>query len=74
MKMKDLDSMEIEKIIRLPFFHSLERDTMGTYSKCWKIKFRGNKTTAAGGWLLLDEYSDTELIIRYKLIDINYDK
>lgn len=72
MKMKDLDSMNIEKIIRLPFFHSLEKDTMGVSSPCWKVTFRCNKTMAAGGWALLDEFSDNEYIVRYKIIDINY--
>lgn len=72
MKMKDLDSMSVEELIRLPFFHSLERDLpdagMGKTSTMWKITFMCNKTTPKG-WQLLDELSDKEYIVRYKLID-----
>lgn len=68
MKMKDLDSMSVESIIRLPFFFSLERGTNNTVSPCWKITFMCNKTTASG-WQLLDEFFDTEFVVRYKIID-----
>lgn len=72
MKIKDLDKLTIEQIIRLPFFHTLEKDfptkdsiSTETY---WKITLRCNKTTASG-WALLDEFSDNEYIVRYKIID-----
>jgi hypothetical protein len=74
MKMKDLDSMEIEKIIRLPFFYSLEKDGPNPVTRMWKITFRCNKVLSIGLWGLLDAESETEFIVRYKVIDINYDK
>jgi hypothetical protein len=69
MKMKDIDTMSVDQIIRLPFFFSLERDVMGSNTQCWKITFRCNKLTAEGGWQLLDELSDKEHMVRYKIID-----
>lgn len=73
MKIKDLDSMDIEKIIRLPFFHSLEKNIpnakKGEVNTMWKITFRCNRLLAEGLWGLLDYESESEYIIRYKLID-----
>lgn len=69
MRMKDLDSMPIEKIIHLPFFYSLEKDIMGVDSKCWKITFRCTKILRIGLYGLLDAESESEYIVRYKLID-----
>lgn len=73
MKMKDLDSMDVEKIIRLPFFHSLEKSIpnaqKGEVNTLWKITFRCNRILAEGLWGLLDHESETEYVIRYKLID-----
>lgn len=73
MKMKDLDSMNIEDIIRLPFFVALEkelpnRDSIST-DKYWKITFRCNKVLSIGLWGLLDAESESEYMVRYKLID-----
>lgn len=73
MKMKDFDSMEIEKIIRLPFFYSLKKSSdpegvVGT-SSFWEITFICNKKIAEGLYMLLDHESETELVKRYKLID-----
>jgi hypothetical protein len=74
MKIKDLDSLTVEQIIRLSFFHSLEKslsDTKaGQVNTVWKITFRCNKSTASG-WQLLDEFSENEYIVRYRLIDFN---
>lgn len=69
MKMKQLDTMSVDQLIKLPFFQSLERDIMGANTHCWKITFRCNRVTADGGWQLLDELSDKECIVRYKIID-----
>lgn len=73
MKMKDIDNMTIESIIRLPFFHSLEKSFpeakplhTDTY---WKITFKCNKLTPSGQWQLLDQFFDNEFVVRYKLID-----
>jgi hypothetical protein len=73
MKMKNLDEMRIEDIIRLPFFHSLEKefpkkDSLST-DKHWKITFRCNKVLPNGLYCLLDFESQTEYVVRYKLID-----
>ena len=67
MKMKDLDSLTIEQIIRLPYFYSLEKD--GNRTMMWKITFRCNKAISDGRWQLLDEISDKEHMVRYKIID-----
>jgi hypothetical protein len=76
MKMKDLDSMDIEKIIRLPFFYSLKtsnsNDGIAVSSKFWEIKFKCNRVTANGRWSLLDAESESEYITRYRIIDPNY--
>lgn len=69
MTMKDLDSMEIEKIIRLPFFYSLEKDGPNPSTRMWKITFRCNKVLSIGLWGLLDIESESEYIVRYKIID-----
>lgn len=73
MKMKDLDSMPIETIIHLPFFHSLEKELPSSKSlntdKHWKITFRCNKILSIGIWGLLDAESESEYMVRYKLID-----
>lgn len=74
MKMKDLDSMPVEEIIRQPFFHSMEKDLpcgFGSLStdKYWKITLRCNKKLPSGEYQLLDLISENEFIIRYKLID-----
>jgi len=68
-KMKDLDLLSIEQVIRLPFFYSLEKD--GNRTKMWKITFRCNKALSDGRWQLLDEISNNEYIVRYKIIDFN---
>jgi hypothetical protein len=76
MKMKDLDSMDIEKLIRLPFFYSLKisnnNDGIAVSSKFWEIKFKCNRVTENGGWSLLDAESDSEYITRYRIIEPNY--
>jgi hypothetical protein len=76
MKMKDLDDVAIEDIIRLPFFHSLEKefpkkDSLST-DKHWKITFRCNKVLPNGLYGLLDAESESEYIVRYKLIDFKH--
>lgn len=71
--MKDLDSMPIEEIIWLPFFYSLEKHRpdakKGETSEMWKITFRCNKVLSLALWGLLDAESETEYMVRYKLID-----
>lgn len=73
MKMKDLDGLSIEDIIRLPFFHSLEKYNpdagKGELTTQWKITFRCNKVIYDGKWGLLDHESEAEFVIRYKIID-----
>lgn len=73
MKMKDLDSLSIEEIIKLPFFRSLEKELPTSKSlntdRRWKITFHCNKRLPTGEFQLLDLISDTEYIIRYRLID-----
>lgn len=73
MKMKDLDSMSVENIIRQPFFHSLEKELpkSGSLStdKYWKITFHCNRRLPTGEYQLLDFISENEFIVRYKLID-----
>lgn len=73
MKLKDLDSMGIEQLIRLPFFHSLEKSVpnaqRGEVNTMWKITFRCNRVLADGLWGLMDAESESEYMIRYKLID-----
>jgi hypothetical protein len=70
---KDLDSLPIEKIIRLPFFYSLKR-LKPDPKQCdtceqWEIVFRCNRLVAEGCYELLDMTSETGFIIRYKNID-----
>lgn len=76
MKMKDLDLMPIEQIIRLPFFYSLKisSDPKGIVgsSRFWEIKFRCNRMGDNGEWCLFDTPSDTEYITRYRIIDPHY--
>ncbi len=76
MQMKDLDKLSIEQIIRLPFFHSLEKNIPdpknGEVNIMWKITFRCNKVLYIGRWGLLDEESDNEYMVRYKLIDFKH--
>ena len=69
--LKDLDSLSIEQIIRLPFFHSLEKDGPNPVTRMLKITFRCNKVLSIGLWGLLDIESETEFIVRYKIIDFN---
>lgn len=73
MKMKDLDSMDIEQIIRLPFFYSLKKSDdpvgMANSTKMWEITFRCNKIFPNGKHGLLDAESESEYMVRYKLID-----
>jgi hypothetical protein len=75
MRMKDVEMMPIESIIRLPFFFSLERqlpDIKGVnLDSWWKIVFHCNKVTNEGNWCLLDIISDSEYVVRYKLMDFN---
>lgn len=75
-KLKDVGDYSIEQIIKLPYFHSLERimpnAKEGEITPMWRISFRCNKTTPDGRWQLLDEVSDNEYLIRYKLIDVNF--
>lgn len=73
MKFKDLDSLDIEQIIKLPFFYTLEKSMPnvkdGEVNTMWKITFRCNKILADGVWGLLDHESDSEFVVRYKLIN-----
>lgn len=72
-RMGDIDNMDIEAIIRLPFFHSLEKEVPDTKllrtTTMWKITFRCNKITVMGTWSLLDMESENEFIVRYKTIE-----
>lgn len=68
MRIKDLDNLHIEDIIRLPFFYSLEKVSK-TVTKHWKITFKCNKITTDGNWALLDEIFDTEFVVRYKMME-----
>lgn len=73
MKMKDLDLMSIEQLIRLPFFHALQRHMPGTdknVTEYWKITFKCNRMTANGEWQLLDHIYETEYIQLLKLKEI----
>lgn len=76
MRMKDLDLMSVEQLIRLPFFYSLKvstkNDGIAISSKYWLITFKCNRVTENGGWSLLDAVSDSEYITRYRIIDPNY--
>jgi hypothetical protein len=69
MKMKDLDSMSIEEVIRLPFFYMLEKDGPNPRTRMWKITFRCNKCLSIGEYGLLDLISESEFVVRYKIID-----
>jgi len=73
--MKDIDNMTIEQIIRLPFFHALEKEMPTgkglSISKWWKITLRCNKVTSTGHWCLLNEVFDSEYVVRYKLVDFS---
>lgn len=69
MKMKDLDSMPIEEIIRLPFFYMLEKDGPNPSTRLWKITLRCNKVLSIGEYGLLDLISESEFVVRYKIID-----
>lgn len=68
-KMKHLDNLHIEQIIRLPFFYSLKKSKLQDGALHWEVVFKCNKITASGQWALLDFESDTEFITRYKLIE-----
>lgn len=74
--MKDLDLMDIDQLIRLPFFYSLKvsskNDGIAVSSRFWEIKFKCNRVTSDGGWSLLDAVSESEYITRYRIIDPNY--
>jgi len=69
MKMKDIDSMSIEDIIRLPFFYMLEKDGSNPSTRMWKVTFRCNKVLSIGEYGLLDLISESEFIVKYKIID-----
>ena len=75
LRMKDIDSMDIEKIIHLSFFHSLEKSfpdaKLLETVPMWKIVFKCNKMAANGVWQLLDQFFECEFVVRYKLIDFN---
>ena len=76
MKMKDLDDMDIERIIRLPYFYRLERELRTSEdslsSSFWKVTFKCNRIVVGGGWQLLDMISNDEFITRYRIIDPKY--
>ncbi len=71
-KMKHLDRMHIEELIKLPYFYSLKRsmpDAKKWQSTAyWEIIFKCNKITPDGRWQLLDEIFDTEFVTKYKII------
>jgi hypothetical protein len=72
--MRQLDLLGIEDIIRLPYFHSLEKEICNPKegygdNKYWKITFRCHRIVANGQWQLLDTLSDKEYITKYKLVE-----
>lgn len=72
-RMSDLDKADIETIIRLPFFHRLEKELPNpkTFESgtMWKITFRCNKVLPNGMFGLLDESFENEFVIRFKIME-----
>jgi hypothetical protein len=72
-RMSDLDKLSIEQIIQLPFFLKLEK-TQPNLEKfdsaiMWKITFRCNRLLGDGMYGLLDESFESELVVRFKIIE-----